>query len=89
MCCVDSDSTHSPVHNTNLSINLGFSMAIMNCQSISSKKAAFASFVSDNSPDIIAGCESWLSPFISSSEVFQLDLQYTEKTEMMGMEDFL
>jgi len=54
----------------NSSINPGFSMAIMNCQSISSKKAAFANFISENSPDIIAGCESWLSPSISTSEVF-------------------
>ena len=70
MCSVDSDSTPLSVHNVTPCTNPGFSMAILNCQSISSKKAVFANFVSVNSPDIIVGCESWLSPSISTSEVF-------------------
>jgi len=66
----DSDSTLLPVHGTNSSINPIFSMAVMNCQSIFSKKASFVNFISDHSPNIIAGCESWLTPSISSSEIF-------------------
>ena len=70
MCSVDSDSTPLPVNHTNPSTTPGFSMAVMNCQSISSKKTFFDNFFSDHSPDIIAGCESWLPPSISTSEIF-------------------
>ena len=70
MCNVDSDSTPLPVNNRNPSTTPGFSMAVMNCQSISSKKAFFQNFISDHSTDIIAGCESWLSPSVSTSEIF-------------------
>jgi len=69
-CITDSDSTLLPVHSTNSSKNPVFSMAIMNCQSIFSKKASFVNFISDHSPNIIASCESWLTPSISSSEIF-------------------
>ena len=45
-------------------------MAVLNCQSVFSKKASFVNFISDHSPNIIAGCESWLSPSVSNSEIF-------------------
>ena len=35
-----------------------------------SKKATFGCFVDTHKPDIIFGTESWLSPSISSSEIF-------------------
>ena len=35
-----------------------------------SKKASFVNFISDHSPNIVVGCESWLSPSISNSEIF-------------------
>ena len=45
-------------------------MAVINCQSIQAKKASFNNFVAEHCPNIIAGCESWLSPSITSAEVF-------------------
>ena len=43
---------------------------VINCQSLKSKQAIFGCFVDTHNPDIIFGTESWLSPSISSSEVF-------------------
>jgi len=70
ICSVDYGSTPLLVHNMNSNLNPGFSMAVLNCQSVFSKKASFVNFISDHSPNIIVGCESWLSPSISNSEIF-------------------
>ena len=43
---------------------------VINCQSLKSKQATFDCFVDTHNPDIIFETESWLSPSISSSEVF-------------------
>ena len=42
---------------------------IINCQSIKAKRVSFATVVDYNLPDIIFGCESWLSPIILNAEV--------------------
>ena len=43
---------------------------MINCQSITAKKASFNNFVSEHCPNIIAGCESWLSSSVASAEIF-------------------
>jgi len=55
-------------------------MAVMNCQSIFSKKAFFDNFISDHSPNIIAGCESWLTQFLHK-KFFQRDIQCTYRKD--------
>jgi exonuclease III len=42
----------------------------MNCQSIRNKRSAFTSSTDYLKPDIILGCESWLSNEHSNSEIF-------------------
>ena len=43
----------------------------MNCQSIRNiKKPELQNIVDTAKPDIILGCESWLSPDIANSEIF-------------------
>ena len=51
------------------------SIAIINCQSIIAKKASFHNFVAEHNPDIVAGCESWLTSSIKSAEVFPRNLK--------------
>ena len=43
---------------------------IMNCQSIKNKKPELQTIVHTAKPNIIFGCESWLSPDIANSEIF-------------------
>ena len=49
-------------------------------------KGCFASFVSDNSPDNIAGCQS--CHLYLTQKFFQLNLKCTEKTELMDIVEF-
>ena len=42
----------------------------MNCQSIKNKKPELQTIVDTSKPDIILGCESWLSPDIANLEIF-------------------
>ena len=44
---------------------------VMNCQSIKSKKAELHTIIDSAKPDIILGNESWLTPAIKNSEIFQ------------------
>jgi hypothetical protein len=46
---------------------------IANFQSINNKKADLLNFIDAEKPDIIAGCETWLNSYISSSEIFPSD----------------
>ena len=39
------------------------------------KKACFHNFIAEHNPDIIAGCESWLSSLIQSAKVFPTGLK--------------
>ena len=39
------------------------------------KKASFHNFLAEHNPDIIAGCESWLTSPIKSAEVFPGNLK--------------
>ena len=45
-------------------------VAVINCQSLTAKKASFNNFVFEHSPNIITGCESWLSSSVASAEIF-------------------
>ena len=57
----------------NLSVHHKISLLktiVINCQSLKSKQAILGCFVDTHNPDIIFGTESWLSPSISSSEVY-------------------
>ena len=42
----------------------------MNLQSIKNKKPELQTIVVSAKPDMILGCESWLSPDIANSEIF-------------------
>ena len=56
--------------NSQLFSDSDLAIAIINCQSITAKKASFNHFVSEHQPNVIAGCESWLSLSIASAEIF-------------------
>ena len=43
---------------------------VVNCQSVQAKKSSLVSLVSQYTPDIIVGTESWLTPAVNSSEIF-------------------
>ena len=58
-------SDFSPVNKKNF-----ISTATINFQSVTAKQAQFQCFINDYYPDIIFGTETWLSPEISSSEIF-------------------
>ena len=46
------------------------SALVVNCQSLVAKKASFLNLLNSHHPDIVFGCESWLNPSISNSEIF-------------------
>ena len=50
--------------------NHTLSIAILNSQSLVNKTATFGAFINDHSPDIITVSETWLSPDISTAEIF-------------------
>ena len=50
-------------------LNPPLQILIMNCQSIKNKKPELQTIVDTAKPDIILGCESWLSPDIANSEI--------------------
>ena len=54
-------------------------IATVNFQSIKGKVADFAAFLSENSPDIILGSESWLDGTIATAEIFPSHYQVTRK----------
>ena len=58
-------------------------IAIINCQSIIAKKASFHNFLAEHNPDIVAGCESWLTP-IKSAEVFPGNLKIYRRDRSDG-----
>ena len=89
MCSVDSDSTLFPVYNTNSSIDPGFSMAIVNCPSISSKRLLLLTlFLITHQISLLAVNHGYLDLFLVQ-KFFQLDIQCIEKIEVMDMEEFL
>ena len=62
------------------------SAAVINCQSIKSRKALLNSFINTYAPSIVFGTESWLSPSLYSSEIFPHNYNiYTERIGMMDM----
>ena len=67
---VSSTANKFKCSNSQLFSHSDLSIAIINCQSITAKKASFNHFVSKHQPNIIAGCEWWLSPSIASAEIF-------------------
>ena len=46
---------------------------MINCQSITAKKASFNTFVSEHCPNIIAGCESWLYNIPTGYSIYRCD----------------
>ena len=89
MCSGDSDSTPLPVNNINPSTTPGFSMAVMNCQSISSKKAFLITlFLIFHQILLLVVNHGYLHLFLLQKS-FQLDIQCIEKIEVMDMEEFL
>ena len=72
------NSTTSESNKFNLNI------AIINCQSIVAKKASFHNFLTEHNPDIIAGCESWLTPSIKSAEIFPNNLKIYRRDRSDG-----
>ena len=63
-------------------------LRIMNLsfQSMFNKKDEICHFLNDNNIDITLGCETHLSPSISTNELLPLYIQHTGVTEMMVME---
>ena len=51
-------------------LNHPLRILIMNCQSIKNKKPELQTIVDTAKPDVILGCEFWLSPNIANSEIF-------------------
>ena len=64
--------------------NSNLSVAIIICQSIIAKRACFHNFIAENNPDIVAGCESWLTSSIQSAEVFPNDLKIFRRDRSDG-----
>ena len=64
--------TSKPEHDPNQSKSLPatYSLIVINCQSIKSKKASFENLISTYDPDFFVGTESWLSPDITNNEIF-------------------
>ena len=54
-------------------------IATVNFQSIKGEVADFAAFLSENSPDIILGSESWLDGTFATAEIFPSHYQVTRK----------
>ena len=50
--------------------NHTLSIAILNSQSLVNKTATFGAFIDDHNPDIVTVSETWLSPDISTAEIF-------------------
>ena len=57
------------------STNRSLKTVVVNIRSITAKKEVFWEMLSTSQPDIIIGCETWLAPSISNSEV--LPANYT------------
>ena len=58
-----------------------------NFQNMFNKKDEICHFINNNNIDIVLGCETHLSPSISTSELLPpLYIQHTDVTEMMVME---
>ena len=79
-------------------LNHPLRILIMNCQSIKNKKPELQTIVDTakvkrramSKPDIILGCESWLSPDIANSEIFQKAMMQSGRTGLvMPMGKFL
>ena len=64
-------------------LNHPLRILIMNCQSIKNKKAEIHAVIDSAKPDIILGNESWLTPEIKNSEIFQTLLMLSGKTELV------
>jgi len=58
----------------------------INCQSIYPKTDIFVVILNQNQPDLVFGCESWLSPAVHNAEISHLITTYTGTTEKMVME---
>ena len=52
------------------SLASAYSLTVINCQSIRSKKASFENLILSHNPDFFVGTESWLSPEITNNEIF-------------------
>ena len=61
---------------TKAALNHPLRILIMNCQSIKNKKAELRTIIDSAKPDIILGNESWLTPDIKNSEIFQESFEY-------------
>ena len=64
-------------------LNHPLRILIMNCQSIQNKKAEIHDVIDSAKPGIILGNESWLTPEIKNSEIFQTLLMLSRKTELV------
>ena len=52
------------------SLASAYSLIVINCQSIRSKKASFENLILSHNPDFFVGTESWLLPEITNNEIF-------------------
>jgi len=63
-CATHSKEIHDLVNHKQLKVvNINF-------QSISNKVSSFHEFIYSYDPDIILGCESWLTAYVFSNEIF-------------------
>ena len=58
-------------------------VASINFQSISNKVSSFQEFIHNYDPDIILGCESWLTIDISSNEIFPSNYNIFRKNRQL------
>ena len=86
--CSRTKSVSNPSSTQQANINPGLSIAIINCQSISVKKASFASFSSDH--QISLQTVNFGSLHLYPHQKFsQMDIQCTKRTERTDTEVFI
>jgi len=67
-------STQSHISETETTSHISkVKVAVVNCQSVPSKKSCYNNLVDYYVPHIVFGAESWLHPEISNSEIFSPD----------------
>ena len=62
-----------PNHKSPLTYRNTLKSLVVNCQSIYPKKEHFINLLHTNHPDLVFGCESWLSPTVHNAEIFPPD----------------
>ena len=72
------------IRSTDTNHSLFLSALVLNCQSIVPKKESFINLLDVYHPDVVIGCESWLKPYVVSSEVFPSGYKIYRKDHVDG-----